>query len=198
MRIGIFVALAVFAVACAKNNKQTEPAGEIRAKEGPASINQQLTGRSLTTQSNSNKSWTEHKLTATETGRPNATVIATAEFKTHKKFKDTPTTPIPGDGDCPAGTHKWGGELHKLTWTQTYDDGSGSFEGDAKIQGSKPVCTDGSEFLVEKVKGKIKKGTGDFEKVKGDWEASITVRRAKCDATGCPSEGYFKATNLTY
>lgn len=188
MRIGILVIVAVFAVAC-KNGKEAKEPGdapqELEATSCPSSIDQTFTGKSLPTNAANNavtSKW-RHELVASQPGTPDATVKATSEFKTHKKNEVA-------NAACPT-EYKYGTQLEKIDWEQTYPDGS-MFKGKAKDPAV--VCTDGANYFVDVKGGEITSGTGCFKGAKGTWSAKITVGYHCPQGAGhCPTDGNFKA-----
>jgi hypothetical protein len=181
MRIGIVVVLVVFAIAC-----HTQKATESGTPVGPLSVVQKLKGKSIPTNASSNtvKSKWRHELVGKQPGMSDATVIATSEFKTHDKQGQV-------DPKC-SGASKYGAELTKLDFEQTYPDGS-SFKGKASYPAGWPVCTDGARFFIE-AEGDITSGKGKFKGAKGEWSAEIKIDYL-CDekTNSCPTEGSFSA-----
>jgi hypothetical protein len=176
MRIGlVFVALlAVLAVACDRDKKDTESAVD-KSGGGPSSVDQEFSGKSWTTDvdKTTGHSKTVHHLIAKgESGK--ATIDAQLVFETHD-------TEAVVDERCPK-EYPYGANLVSLTWVQTYNDGS-SFTGVANPPGS-AVCTDGTKFYAS-VKGVIAVGAGPRfgEVTGGTWQAETWVDE-KVDTTG--------------
>jgi hypothetical protein len=218
MRIGILVALAVFAIACTTSSGVSSAAGtggaaavvvagepaSGAAATGPSSLKQALVGRATPKNAadtaDISRKWEFVLFASPTSGQPGiAKVTVDATFAKHKEKKTPPATAIPADPRCSAPM-QWGADLSSLTWTQSYQDAAGStLEGKAKNPASQAVCTDGNAFQI-KVEGDITKGKGMFKNVKGgDWKATIDVSEI-CNPVEkwCPVKGKFEATNLTY